>query len=68
MFCNAEPEGFTVVGMVTGLMYSFPGSDGIDNSVVVVLLGIDTMRESTVEPLGYDTMRVDILWYICTHV
>ena len=52
MFCNAEPEGFAEVGTVTGLIYSFPGSDGIDSSVVITLLGIDTIRESTVEAKG----------------
>ena len=57
MFCNAEPEGFTVVGMVTGLINNFPGSDGIDSSVVLVLLGIDTIRESTVELLGYEQFK-----------
>ena len=54
MFCNAEPEGFTVVGIVTGLINNFPGSDGMDSSVVLVLLGIDTIRESTVELLDYE--------------
>jgi len=54
MFCNADPEGLAVVDTVTGLINSFPGSDGIVNSMVLVLLGIDTIRESTIEPLGYD--------------
>ena len=52
MFCNAELEGFTVVDMVTGLINNFPGNDGIDSSVILVLLGIDT--ESTVELLNYE--------------
>lgn len=42
-------------GMVAGLMYNFPGSVGIDNSTVLVLLGIDTMREPIIELPGYDT-------------
>jgi len=55
MFCSAEPEGLTAVGMVvTGLINNFPGNDGIDSSVVLVLLGIDTMRESTAEVLDYN--------------
>ena len=53
MFCNVEPEGFITVGMVAGLINNFPGNTGIDSSVVGVLLGIDTIRESTVELLGY---------------
>ena len=60
MFCSAEPEGFIAVGMVTGLINNFPGSDGIDSSVVAVLLGIDMIRESTVELvelLAYDIMK-----------
>ena len=58
MLCNAEPVGFIAVGMVTGLINSFPGNDGIDSSVVVVLLGIDTIRESTSElVLGYNKKK-----------
>ena len=55
MLCKAEPDGFAVADMVAGLIYNFPGSDGNDSSVVLILLGIDTMRESTIELLAYDT-------------
>jgi len=44
MFCSASPEGLTEAD--EELITSLPGDDGIANSAVGVLFGIDTMRES----------------------
>ena len=46
MLCSASPVGLTEAG--EELITSLPDDDGIANSVVRVLFGIDTMRESAV--------------------